>query len=63
MEFTVMPATDVAFVGFKISAGNHELGRQRVEKIIGALPEPDPTFAIPLDDEDDSDFDKQLEGL
>lgn len=63
MEFTVMPAKDVAFVGFKIPAENHELGRQRVEKILGVLPEPDPAFAIPLDDEDDSDFDKQLEGL
>jgi hypothetical protein len=63
MEFTVMPATDVAFVGFKIPAGNPELGRQRVEKIIGVLPEPDRKFVIPLDDEDDSDFDKQLEGL
>src|SRR3989442_614761 len=34
MEFTVMPATEVPFVGFKIPAGNHELGRQRVEKIL-----------------------------
>jgi hypothetical protein len=63
LDFTVMPATDVFFVGFKIPCGNHELGRQRVERILGALPEPDAAFAIPLDEEDDSDFDEQLEAI
>jgi hypothetical protein len=63
LDFTVMPATDVFFVGFKVPPGNHELVRQRVERILGALPEPDPAFGILLDEEDDSDFDEQLEAV
>ena len=46
-----------------IPPGNVELGRQRVEKILGALPKPDPAFAIPLDDGANGDFDEQLKNL
>jgi hypothetical protein len=63
LEFVVMPATDVGFFGFQILAGSAELGRQRVEKILGTLPEPDPALAIPLDDGEDDAFDEQLNNL
>lgn len=63
LEFAVMPATDVGFLGFQIPPGNVELGRQRVEKILGALPEPNPALAIPLDDGADGEFDEQLDKL
>lgn len=63
LEFVVMPATAVGFLGFQIPAGNVELGRQRVEKVLGSLPEPDPALAIPLDDGAEGDFDEQLNNL
>jgi hypothetical protein len=63
LEFVVMPATEVGFLGFQIPAGNEELGRQRVEKILGTLPEPDPALAILLDDGADDAFDEQLKNL
>ena len=63
MEFVVMPATDVPFVGFNIPAGNAEVAEQRVTKILGTLPEPDPALVIPLEEGNDTDFDQQLENL
>jgi len=63
IEFTVMPATEVPFVGFTVAPGGADVARQRVEKILKTLPEPDPSFAIPLDGEDEADFDRQLDNL
>ena len=36
---------------------------ERVRKILGTLPEPDPSLAISLEEGNDADFDQQLEGL
>jgi hypothetical protein len=41
-----------------------DVARQRVEKLlVKALPQPDPSLAIPLHGEDDADFDRQLDNL
>jgi hypothetical protein len=63
LEFAVMPATEVPFVGFTVPPGGADVTRQRIEKILKTLPEPDPSLALPLDGEDDTDFDRQLENL
>jgi hypothetical protein len=63
MDFVVMPATDVPFVGFNVPVGGVDVARQRVAKILGTLPEPDPAVAIPLEEGGDGDFDEQLNKL
>ena len=63
MEFVVMPATEVPFLGFNIPAGGADLAKQRVDKILKALPEPNPSLAINLDEGNDADFDQQLDSL
>jgi hypothetical protein len=63
MDFVVMPATDVPFVGFNVPVGGVDVARQRVEKILSTLPEPNPALAISMNDEDDGDFDQQLDNL
>ncbi|MGA2031876.1 MAG: hypothetical protein ABSG68_06450 [Thermoguttaceae bacterium] len=62
-EFVVMPATDVPFVGFKIQTGGVDLAKQRVEKILKTLPEPNPAIAIALEESSEADFDQQLDEL
>lgn len=62
-EFVVMPATDVPFVGFNITVGRVDVATQRLEKILGTLPEPDSYLAISLEEDSDSEFDQQLERL
>ena len=63
LEFTVMPNTEVPFVGFEFRPDDADRATQRVEKILRALPEPDPRLAIPLGDISDTEFDKQLDEL
>jgi len=62
-DFAVMPATTVAFCGFEIDPGGGELAAQRVEKILRALPEPDPDVAISPSRASYDDFDAQLNAL
>jgi len=63
LEFSVMPNTEVPFVGFEFPPDEADLATQRVVKILRALPEPDPRLAIPLHDSSIADFDKQLDEL
>jgi hypothetical protein len=63
MEFVVMPATDVPFVGFNIAVGSADVATQRLEKILGTLPEPDSSLAISLEGDNDREFDLQLQNL
>ncbi len=63
LVFSVMPNTEVPFVGFEFPPDEAELAMRRVEKILKALPEPDPRLAIPLHNSSIADFDKQLDEL
>lgn len=63
MEFVVMPATDVPFVGFNIAVGSADVATQRLEKILAALPEPDLSLAISVEGDNDREFDRQLQNL
>jgi hypothetical protein len=63
IEFAVMPKTEVAFVGFKCPVGGVEVARQRLEKILSALPEPAPSLAISLEENNEGEFDRQLQNL
>jgi hypothetical protein len=63
ISFVVMPKTEVAFVGFNVPAEGMEVAKQRVEKILSTLPEPDSSLAISLEEGDDSEFDRQLQSL
>ena len=58
-----MPNTEVPFVGFEFPPDEADLAMRRVEKILKALPEPDPRLAIPLHNSSIADFDKQLDEL
>ena len=45
-EFSVMPSTGVIFWGSDVHPGDTDRVVQRVEKLLKALPEPDPSHAI-----------------
>jgi len=63
IEFSVMPTTSVIFRGFETHPGETDRAARRVEKILKALPKPDPSRAIPLNGASHDDFDEQLDAL
>ncbi len=63
VEFSVMPSTDILFLGFEVRSNEVEVAVQRVEKLLKALPEPTPEVAIPVHIDSHGDFDRQLENL
>ena len=57
-----MPKTQ-SFFWIELQPTEAALAAQRLEKILKAFPEPDPSLAIPLNSVTHADFDSQLNRL